>query len=205
MFPFKEEAAARIKKLERRVRRLETLEETGCFARLGDVQLSSSAAVITFSDISQSFKHLWLWTDLLNSGATGSPSGFLRFNGDEEANYNWMRFQAATGANHGGSGLGDTLVTEIELRANTLFDISGGGHHEVNIIDYAATGKPRQVLWKGGGGLTFFAGEPIPTFDDVIVIGRGTWHNTADPITSLSISAFTVFDAGSRATLYGLC
>ena len=202
MFPFEEESAARIRKLERQVSRLETLEQAaGCLTLIGDVELTDTAAEISFLDIPQTSKHLWLWTDLINSGAAGSPSGFLRFNGDAGLNYTWMRFESATGANHGGQGLGDTLRNEIDLRANTI----GGGHHEVNIVDYTAIGKSRQVLWKGGGGFVFFAGDPGPTFEDVIVVGRGTWKNTVDAITSLSIGAFTVFDAGSRATLYGLC
>lgn len=197
-----EEAAAYIRDLQRRVRRLETLEESGgCLNLIEDQILTASASVITFSDIPQTFKHLWLWLDLLNASSAGSPSAALQFNGDTTSNYTYIRLEVGVGDDvHVGRG-GDALDTEIDLRANT----SVGGHHEVNIIDYTATGKLRQVTWKGGGGFAIFAGDPGPSFDDALVLGRGTWHNTVNPITSLSITPLVNFDSGSRATLYGLC
>lgn len=198
-----EESAARVRSLERRVARLETLEEgAGCLSLIEDILLTAPSADLTFSDIPQTFKHLWLWDDLLYTGVVGTGTARLRMNGDSGLSYNWIRFEVGSAAGaHVGRG-GDALDNEIQLRANA----SEGGHHEINIVNYTATGKKRQVLWKGGGGFVFFAGDPGPTNEDVLIFGRGTWENTADPITSLSISnAIGVYDAGSRATLYGLC
>ncbi len=89
----------------------------------------------------------------------------------------------------------------MDLRANS----NTGGTHETHIVDYTTTGKNRQVIWKGSGGAYFFAGDPGPSGNNAIVIGRGTWFNTADAITSLTISAIGVFQVLSRVTLYGLC
>jgi len=197
-----EESAARVRDLERRVARLETLEESGgCLNLIEDIQLSAPAASLTFSDIPQIYKHLWLLDDLLFTGSAGTGTAQLRMNGDSGLSYTWIRFDAGTGANHIGQG-GVALSNEIQLRANT----GRGGHHEINFLDYTATGKYRHALWKGGGGSMFFAGDPGDTFDDGLVVGRGTWENTVDPITSISISnAQGNYSAGTRATLYGLC
>jgi len=94
---FNEEVAARVQAIDRRVRRLETLEEGGgCLNLIEDIQLSAPAASLTFSDIPQTYKHLWLLDDLLSTGSAGTGTARLRKDGDAGVSYTRGRFDIGT-------------------------------------------------------------------------------------------------------------
>ena len=206
---------------EARLRRLETQEigvsVSGGLVCLETQVVDGSETEITFSSIDQGFTHLWL---LIHAGAVSPSIGAamqLTFNGDSGSNYHsysmeHIRDAVPTDAH---TGIGSSTGTASAIRlghtaGNVSLDNNNFCACEVNILNYRlaqSSATKRAVVWKGWdyspntveeGDLSFIA----------LRHGGGQWINTANAITSLTVSAgggFAEFDDDSMFTLMGLC
>lgn len=195
MFPsssFAEESAARIRSNERRISRLETLEQEGCF-QLIESQTGATFTTITVPDI---FKHLYCVYSMAASTPPVGDSIGLRFNGDAGINYNWIR-RVVTGAaevttTDGGGTVGgaDFALIGQEGQANN--------RHAAGfclIPDYLSTTKEKS--WVAESYELRFS----PVSYRVYKFG-GRWIDLS-AIISIDIPG-TYFD-NSTFSLYGLC
>ena len=94
MLPVEEQMAAKIRVLERKVARLETLEDTGCLALIED-KLPSGVLSVSFDSIPQTYKHLWLWIRAEADDGLGITLA-MTFNNDSGAVYDWERMENTT-------------------------------------------------------------------------------------------------------------
>jgi len=148
---------------------------TPTYTPLANITLSSSAASVTFSSISQAYRDLVL---VLN----GTPSGgdvYLQFNGDNNnAGYSWVSMRGDGSSATSATGTGQIV----------LFSIAG--QSVINIMDYSATDKHKSSLTRfdhSSNGTNARASR---------------WPNTA-AINSLVITNAT-FPVGFTASLYGI-
>ncbi len=212
MFPsqeINEESAARIRSNERRIDRLETLEQAGggdwsCL----DTQIigaGDSISAITFSAIPQTFYHLALWVSAGSGLFTGAMK--LTFNGDTGANYRWKWNRwFLTGITHSHSeqgSLGDTSITVATPAMNDGADIGNRNAMEANIPGYTSLVGHKSVAWRS----FFFAvdhGGEAPPSQVAKELGGGDWKNMA-AITSITLTGSQNYHEGSIFTLMGVC
>lgn len=183
--------AAKILKLERRVARLETLEDAGCLLLIADTDFSTQPTTVTFSNIPQTHKHLWLWITVTAAEQLGTTLE-LTLNGDTDPTYDWERMENTTLF----AGIADT---KIKLGGTSTDEWVA---HEVNIFDYANNdAAERRVIWKGART------RGAPPCADCTIIQGGGLYEAVGVITSLTItSSADGFEAGtSHMTLYALC
>ena len=179
-----EQYAAKIRSLERRVARLETLE-TGCLVLVEHIDFGGS--FVLFDNIPQSYKHLWLW---IHADADNDLGLTLRmtFNGDSGAFYDWERQENTTiysGSNDNYIALGGTTGAEWVA-------------HEVNIMEYTG-GVHKRVIWKGART----AGAP-PCVDCTIIQG-GALYEQSEAIESITITSTADEFGDIMFSLYALC
>lgn len=157
------------------------------------VTLAVATASVSFSNIPQSFTHLWgAWR------ARGTAAGFndlgLRLNNDSTNNYNVQIVSAL------GTTVSTSFVTTSRVRIGSVG--VGGGFYSSGwfyIHDYtiATGGAGRRLLnWQGwrndGGG----AGAEW---------GAADWQNTIDPVTSVTLlPSGGNLDVGCIFSLYGI-
>jgi hypothetical protein len=183
--------AVKIRDHERRLKRLETLEETGCLVLIEDKDLSAEPTSISFDNIPQTYRHLWLWIEA-KAADGGGVTLELTVNGDGGANYDWERMENATlyaGANDTKIKIGGTSGDEWVA-------------HEVNIFNYASIqATQKRMIWKGART----RGAP-PCVDCTIIQGGAIWDEIG-AISSIQIaSTGDGYDGDdSSFTLYGLC
>jgi len=151
--------------------------------------LSSNAASVTFSSITQTYTDLVVV--LSNAGATSAAQPAFRFNGDTAANYSVTNLSGdgssvisfrASGATYIQFGYNDYLST-----ANNYIGI-------FNIMNYANTNTYKTSITHGSNA-SVGVGENV-----------GLWRSTA-AITSIAISPLfgaINFLSGTTATLYGI-
>jgi hypothetical protein len=196
------EAAALIRNLQQRVRRLETLEGAGagCLTLIEDQLLAAAASSVTFSSIPATFKHLWLWINAIADGVGNTDFIRLTFNADSGANYSYTRIRHVLSVHSSAQALSGASHIQLETPSQSGLSRSG---QEINIYDYLNASYWKTVTWKS---VQFAgAGEEVPSSVHQSH-GGGQWLATS-PITSLELDkgAFADFGAGSRFTLYGLC
>jgi len=204
-----QEMAAGLRDAQRRIARLETLE-TPTFGAIACLETKTPDGVssVTFSAISQDFLHLWLWIIASDPAETPGGTMLVTFNGDTDGNYVYLsKFQTKSNGTELETVAGGTSVANA-LSIGKNGDTAYWGSCEVNIYNYAlfdSVATQRTITWKSWHG--FEAGGEIGS---IVGIGRGggKWINTADPITSITVSAgggsFT-FANGSLLTLVGIC
>lgn len=154
---------------------------------LANITLGSTAASVTFSSISGSYKDLFLVISVKDAVSAGSP--MMVFNNDFGANY----------LNALGEGNGSSAAAGNQTRSNFLF--GGYNYNSMNtadfnvftadILDYSATDKHKTVLIDGG----------LAALSVAMVAGR--WANTS-AITSLRLTPASTFAIGSTFSLYGI-
>ncbi len=184
------EMAAEIRVLQRKVERLESLE-SGCLVIVEDADFSSQPSTVTFSNIPQTYKHLWLWITV-TADEQGGTTLEMTFNNDTDPTYDWERMENS-------SLFAGASDTKIKLGGTTTDEWVA---HEVNIFDYAGNApSSRRVIWKGART----RGAP-PCVECTIIQGGGLYDELG-AITSIQVSsAADGFEAGnSRMTLYALC
>ena len=199
MSPFpeiNEEAAARIRGLERRVRRLETLEPTGGggdFVLLEHQELSAQASEINFVTVSQLYTHLFIIHSTLGPTDFGDATLTVQFNGDAGANYIWVeRLITSSPAEITSS---DSAATSMRVGSEGRQIPFRFGAGSILIPDYTNTIKYKSVRTS-----SFFPANI--TFTNSAF--GGLWQDTA-AIISLAFELTTGdFRTGSIISLYGI-
>lgn len=193
---FNEEIAARVKAIDRRVKRLETLEDAGGgdFVLLEHQEVSGTASEVIFDNVSQAYKHLFIIHSTLGPTDLGDGSLLLQFNGDVGANYfymirSWLNTPAET----------------TSFVANANFVVAGQegglkpsrfGAGYVLIPDYRNTIKYTSIQ-----AASYW---PVIATHGNAMLG-GMWEDTA-AITDLRffLSGANDLQAGSIISLYGI-
>ncbi len=162
---------------------------TARWEQIGLTVLSGDAETITLSNISDAYRKLRLVCYFVNDGTLSAPS--MRFNGDSATNYTQQRIKA-TGVTVGGN--------RLSSRTNITLPVSfNPGANEptlaVATIIKPVSGEVARVTSRAAGKSTAIDLES----------SAGEWTNTADLITSLSLTDLGAggFAAGTRVVLYG--
>lgn len=156
---------------------------TPTYTPLANITVSSGAASVTFSSISQAYRDLVL---VISGKATGPQNLRIYINSDTTAeNYSWVSMQ--------GNGSTTTSTTGYNTIDNSsFFDDTTVSVKTLNFMDYSATDKHKTFLNRGNN-----AGRATEAF-------AHRWANTS-AITNIQIffpsSSFAV---GSSLALYGI-
>ena len=156
------------------------------YTALANVTLGSTAASVTFSSISQSYRDL-----VLVIQATTSPSGdntIIRFNSDSGNNYNIVMM----------SGDGSTTTSQASSNQTSGYLAYSGAtdptlltNDLINIMDYSATDKHKSFLVRDNNP---YATQALAQ----------RWASTA-AITSILVKPNTdIWKIGSTFALYGV-
>lgn len=152
---------------------------------LANITLSSTAATVTFSSISGSFRDLILIVNAIGS-ATGSLA--FRLNSDTSSNYFFTLIEG-NGSTAVSTNNSDTYLWFNANYSNLSTSIQTT---QVDFLDYSATDKHKNSIGR------------VNASTQEVSIGIGRWANTA-AITSISCHALgTTFAAGSSLALYGV-
>ena len=206
-----QEMSGKLRDAQRRIERLETLEHgtAGAIACSQFIQTAEGESEVTFSAIDQNFLHLWLWMSVHSTNPDLGCAMLMTFNGDTGTNY--LSYNIGHLRDGGGTDT-DAIVASTSSVAAIRIGHSGPENHhtgcEVNLYNYAlfeGINARRPVTWKSWD----FQFGPSESSNLIGVRqGGGRWINTADPITSITISAgggFCEFGNSSLFSLIGLC
>lgn len=113
------------------------------YVPLANLTLGSSASLVTFTSISQSYRDLVLIVNI--AGLTGTPTvtgSAMRVNSDSGSNYSWVSM----------TGNGSSAVAFTNT--STGFDLACGTSNvasqaKINIMDYSATDKNKSMIQRG--------------------------------------------------------
>lgn len=145
--------------------------------------LSSSASSVTFSSIPATYRDLIIVVRPIST--SGTIIGYLRFNSDSGANYNWVRM-SGDGSSATSFSTSDNGLELVVART------SDNGQGIAHIMDYSATDKHKSVLQR---------------LDDPTQTTRayaGRWANTS-AINSVTVAASSnQFASGATFYLYGI-
>jgi len=158
---------------------------TPTYTPLAEITLSSSAASVTFSSISQAYRDL-----VLVVSAAGTTTGNLqiRVNGDSGSNYSYVGMSGSGTTTYSYSG----TTTYAYINYSTYMNTTPGFMCKLDFQDYSATDKHKAILLRSDDAR---AGSEAHTV---------RWANTA-AITSIAcITTATAFAAGSTFSLYGI-
>ena len=162
------------------------------YTALANLTLTSSASLVTFTSISQSYRDLVL---IVNpSGLTGTPTvtgSAIRINSDSGSNYSWASM----------TGTGSSAIAFTNT--STGFDLACGNSNDasmakVDFLDYSATDKHKAILQRGAQ----------PTINTNAYAMR--WASTS-AISSIQLyspdyfgGTLDTWSAGSTFSLYGV-
>ena len=153
------------------------------YVPLANVTLGSSAANVTFSSISQSYKDLVL---VGNASTTGTAFSGLRVNGDTGTNYNAVQMYYFGMQTQNGQ-------ARLSLAPAAYFDSAEPWNFVLNLMDYTATNKEKCGLLRADNTSSF--GPSAVAF---------RWLNTS-AVTSLTLFGNNQpWAAGSSFALYGV-
>lgn len=165
----------------------------GLVTNLGDFQSIATTTVgaggtgtITFSDISQTYKHLQI---RIHDMPSADHNVTMRFNGDSGSNYSY----------HNLSGNGSTAISNASTPETLMYlpGTSGGVSYPLvivcDILDYADTNKYKTVRALGGNDNNSTQG--------VIALRSNHWRSTS-AVTSIVLSGS--FAQYSSFALYGI-
>ena len=158
-----------------------TTISAGGMTLLSTTTFANDTVSYTISSISQSYKHLLVVGNALQSSHNGTDTLYFRFNGDTGSNY----ATAATTVSNGAASFvslvgGDKLFggTSIANMAQTADGSIRFGNFTLNIYDYTATNYK---------GIDYIGGS-FNANNGWSAAGRGLWNNT-DAITSLTFAS----------------
>lgn len=151
---------------------------------LANITLGSSAATVTFSSISGSYRDLML---VIGGGISSGASVFMRVNGDTGANYNYV---FATGDGSSTYTLSSSSQTSGVI-AN--WGIASNANIILHFFDYSATDKHKNVSVR--------ANDASLGVD----MGMNRWASTS-AITSFSLynTGIRTWNIGTSFALYGV-
>lgn len=166
---------------------------TPTYTPLANITLGSSASIVSFTSISQSYRDLIFIVNI--TGVTGTPTNIgsiFRINGDSGANYGEV---AMTGNGSSASSGGAPGQNQLPL---PTAELSTPSMTKLDFLDYSATDKHKTVLTRGD--------RP----DNQTTARVGRWSSTS-AITSITFYAPDYFvgtadtwNAGSTFALYGI-
>lgn len=150
------------------------------FIALANVTLSSGDPIITFSNIPNTYKDLFLiWSGTNDNTTTGIR---VQFNGNSGT------YVTTAGGGNGSSSLG---VQESYSAGQPSYWAAFGdrGTCRLDIMDYSSPNKFKECLARADGSST--------------VISSFTWQNNS-PITSIDFYSIGQFQTNSTCALYGI-
>ncbi|KAF1698364.1 hypothetical protein CSC62_05505 [Pseudoxanthomonas jiangsuensis] len=166
----------------------------GAIAKIGEVVTSGSQAVVTFTSIPATYRHLELRILGRGTASAVEANSAIRFNGDSGNNYDSIR------ENRFGAGASGVAVSRIDAFSLAAANAPAGTASPVTICipDYRGT-----TFHKSMTALSSIK-QANATANEFMQTGSGYWRNTA-AITQIDIalSAGNWVD-GSVVSLYGL-
>ena len=145
---------------------------------LNQIELSSSASSVTFSNIPQGYGDLVL---VISGNATGNENAELRFNGDSGSNYTNVRaIGTTTIVSDSASGTSTSRAARIGSGQSTVV---------MQIMDYSATDKHKTVLARSMQSA------------DSVYMGAARWANTS---SISSVEVFVSANAYAIDTIFSL-
>lgn len=161
---------------------------TPTYTPLANVTLGSSAASVTFSSISGSYRDLVF---VFNGSKTtsGAISVGLQFNSDTGSNYSNVFMYGD------GSSVQTGASTSTMIFTGRVAGVNNIGDGVTSIMDYSATDKHKSVISRGNA-----------VTDNITIAYAGRWANTA-AITSIKAiieNGSGSFAVGSTFALYGI-
>jgi hypothetical protein len=158
---------------------------TPTYTPLANITLGSTAATVTFSSISQSYRDLIL---VINGGTTAGDNAYLWFNADgTSGNYSNVIM------NGSGSAVASTTAAVgayLKVYGSTTTTI--GFQAIAQIMDFSATDKHKSVIVRDNNSAN--SAETV----------SARWANTA-AITSIAVKANTsTWIVGTTMDLYGI-
>ena len=154
---------------------------------LASTTLSSAAASITHSSISQAYTSLLIMTRLRSSYAVGNEYAYLRFNSDSSTSYTTA---AGPNANH---------IEDIQTVGASSFSTGAFAVNFLTIPGYSSTSQ-----WKTMSGFGQIQNSTT-AFNITAVFNGGMWRSTSG-ITSLTFTLSTGgnFVSGTSISIYGM-
>ena len=213
--------ASRLADLEEQAERLESLEygtlafpSGGGLSPICDVVLAATALTVTLcplAPIPSAFRHLLIVHSVQSGPASNALQLMgLQFNGDTATNYHYYRRQESVGPANAEASAGTSTAAFIRVGDTSGVDSPAGIVEHFNagfifIPDYADSTNDK---WKSLVYGCFLRSALIDAAGGLISYqaGGGGWENTAaiTSITVMGAGVATVFQIGSRWTLYGL-
>lgn len=161
---------------------------------------TGSGTSISFSDISQSYRHLLLIGSVRSSVAAETDGLLMQFNGDTGSNYDWQRMSANNAALSGAVGRATTSIQVGAIEgANSRADSFSPVLAYIYLYSQGATYEKYTTSYN-----TFF-GNVSADADMFLQLRGGRWRSTA-AITSITLLPATGpnFVAGTGFQLYGV-
>ena len=155
---------------------------TPTYTALANLTLSSSAASVTFSSISQAYRDLVV---VINGTTSANASILFTYNSDTTAtNYNWVTMFGTGTSAVSSSGNSNNNIGNMYTSLTTS---------RVQIMDYSATDKHKSALTR------------VDNAGIITTAIASRWSNTA-AITTLGLTLSTggSFASGSSFALYGI-
>lgn len=167
------------------------------FESIATTTLSSSSSTITFSSIPSTYQHLQIRAIVRTATVTTDSSGYIRFNSDSGTNYAWhWLYGNGTSALATGGATQDKIQIMVSM-PGASYSTSIYGASIVDIHDYASTTKNKTVRTFNG------VDNNSGSTSSKVNLVSGLWINT-NAITSITITGFNDFAAGSVFSLYGI-
>lgn len=157
---------------------------TPTYTPLANLTLGSSAASVTFSSISQTYRDLVL---VVNAGGTSAGAGVMvRANGDTGVNFYSVEMRG------NGSTTGAASFTSDAWSGYTGITSTVAFNAQYQIFDYSATDKHKSALSRQNDS------------SSLVEAVAHRWANTAAITTLLIYPGGGSFTAGSSFALYGI-
>ena len=168
---------------------------TNSYESIASASGTGSSAVIDFTSIPSTYKHLQVRGIARTTGAGTESSGTLQFNNDGGSNYSYHQLYGLGSGTPSASGGGS--FTGIDGLSGTASGSASGiyGVFIIDILDYQSTTKNKTVRLttgfdQNGSGLILFRG--------------GAWYNSGTAISSLKLTGGNNWTTDSRFALYGI-
>ncbi len=160
---------------------------TETYTPLAEITLSSSAASVTFSSISQAYRDLVLV--VAPSASSKVANVQFRFNSDAGSNYSFVLVKGNGSTTSSGA---SNATTAGYLDFSDGLPADFGNNFVVNLLDYSATDKNKNFLSRWSMAT-----------DSVGAVAHRWASNSAVTTLNVFISG-TTFTAGSTFALYGI-
>jgi hypothetical protein len=178
------------------VGRSELAAGIGVFDLIEDEILGANGS-FEFAAIPATFRHLKILIIARGIAVATVDNIFLRFNNDSTAIYDYQRHTAENATIVASAAVAQTEIQIGEVAASTA-PAGKAGVIEVIVFDYARTTFHKHVR------TSYFRSEGTAAADQEAGLYGGIWRNTAAVTEIDVIGGANVFEAGSRATLYGM-